>query len=134
MIDKSPYRKKLAKLFASCAVMVSFTIAVANTLIVSGPVIDFNLVIFMIKSSILPAVTLGYLGFLIGRILDNKSVRARADRGGVALTRQDIKEAYAIDSIFSSTEPASDTPPLASMFLETPQTISLDSGDMKSEI
>ena len=125
MIDKSPYRKKLARLFASCAIMASF-------LIVSGLVLDVNLVIFMIKSSILPAITLGYLGFLIGRILDNKSVRARADRGGVAITRQDIKEAYAIDSIFSSTAPAEDTPQLTSMFLDTPQP-ALDLGEAKSE-
>lgn len=133
MIDKSPYRKKLAKLFASCAILTSFGIAVANNLIVSGLVLDVNLIIFMIKSSILPAVTLGYIGFLIGRILDNKSVRARADRGGVAFTRQDIKEAYAIDSIFSSTAPTEEAPQLTSMFLDS-QAASLDSGEIKSEI
>ena len=120
MIDKSPYRKKLAKLFASSAVIASCTIAVFNSLLVSGVVLDVNLIILMLKRSIPSAFVLGYLGFLIGRILDNKSVRAKADRAGTVLTRQDIKEAYAIDSIFSAT--SEDNSQLGSMFLDAQQT------------
>lgn len=101
MIDKSPYRKKLAKLFASLALIASCFITLLINILVSNTAVDVDLIALMLKRALAPAFVLGYLGFLIGRILDNKSVRDKADKSSLSFTRDDIKEAYAIDSIFS---------------------------------
>ena len=103
MAKNSPrkvYRKKLALLFGSTAAICFSFIAVANHIIVSGLNVGVELITFILKLSIPSAIVLGYIGYLIGIVLETKPKKKRSIINNFQ-TMGD-PSAYQINSIFST--------------------------------
>ncbi|MBR1977281.1 hypothetical protein IKA15_03270 [bacterium] len=103
MAKNSPrkvYRKKLALLFGSTAAICFSFIAVANHIIVSGLNIGTELITFILKLSIPSAVILGYIGYMIGIVVEAKPKKKKS----IISNFQTMGDpsAYQINSIFSA--------------------------------
>lgn len=97
---KKFYRKKLALLFGSLAAISFSFVAVANHIIVSGLNIGTELITFILKLSIPSAIVLGYIGYLIGIVLETKPKKKRSSLNNFQTFGD--PSAYQIDSIFST--------------------------------
>ena len=121
-VPRKFYRKKLALLFGSTAAICFSFVAVANHIIVSGLNIGVELITFILKLSIPSAIVLGYIGYLIGIVLETKPKK----RKSIINNFQTMGDpsAYQINSIFSvSPEGEENAEAIPSMFSEGEQTI-----------
>ncbi len=119
-VPKKYYSKKLALLFGSFAAISFSFVAVANHIIVSGLNIGVELITFILKLSIPSAIILGYIGYMIGIVLETKPKKKRSSLNNFQTFGD--QSAYQIDSIFSTpqeTEGGAEAP--ASMFGEAGQ-------------
>ena len=108
------YRKKLALLFGSFAAICFSFIAVANHIIVSGLNIGTELITFILKLAIPSAIILGYIGYLIGIVVETKPKKKRNIINNFQ-TMGD-QSAYQINSIFAAPEGEAGLDATSSMF------------------
>ena len=108
------YRKKIALLFGSFAAICFSFVAVANHIIVSGLNIGTELITFILKLSIPSAIILGYIGYLIGIVIEAKPKKKRS----IITNFQTMGDpsAYQINSIFSTPETEISADAIPSMF------------------
>lgn len=116
-VPRKIYRKKLALLFGSFAAISFSFVAVANHIIVSGLNIGTELITFILKLSIPSAIILGYIGYLIGIVLETKPNKRRSTLNNFQTLGD--QSAYQIDSIFSTPQESGEQGEMpASMFGE----------------
>lgn len=108
------YRKKIALLFGSFAAICFSFVAVANHIIVSGLNIGTELIVFILKLAIPSAIILGYIGYLIGIVVEAKPKKKR----NIINNFQTMGDpsAYQINSIFATPEGEAGQDATSSMF------------------
>jgi len=95
-MDKSPYRRKFAKLVGASAFLAFCLLTMASGHFVGGMELGVELVIHMLQISVPFAVCLGVIAYLAGRILDRKHAHSKKKK--IQLKTDDDGK---IQSIFS---------------------------------
>ncbi len=98
-MDKSPYRRKFAKLVGASAFLAFCMLAMLSGHLVCGMELGVELVVHMLKMAIPFALCLGVIAYMAGRILDKKQVRNKKKRKKTQQLKTD--DDGNIQSIFS---------------------------------
>lgn len=77
MIKKTSYRKNLAILIGSYALIGFALLAIVTNLVVSDLIVDYTLITYALKVSVPSAICLAIVAYFIGEILDSSSEKRK---------------------------------------------------------